>query len=96
MDQRQGGTEPPFRKGNQPESLEKAMAETLEYGLMRRKDPDREAVQRLNPRYIVRIKAERDPILEETDLYREIAREVDDRYDDYLEAAGRGDNSGHE
>lgn len=96
MDQRQGGRESPFRKGNEPESLEKTVAETLEYGIMRRKDPDREALQRLNPRYIVRIKAERDPIIEETDLFREMAQEVDDRYDDYLGAAGRCDKESHE
>ncbi|WP_438448372.1 hypothetical protein [Gorillibacterium sp. sgz5001074] len=71
------------------ESLEQAVAEQLEFGHMEAKDPEEEAARRVSPPYVVRIRTERDPILEETAVYRNMAEEVDDRYDAYLKAAGR-------
>lgn len=42
---------------------------------------EEEAVKRLSPRWEIRIQSNRDPIAEETKAYREIAQEVDGRYD---------------
>lgn len=46
------------------------------------KDAEDEAVKRLPPRWEIRVQAQRDPIVEETKLFRSIADEVDGRYDD--------------
>lgn len=43
--------------------------------------PEEMAVRELPPRWEIRIQTERDPVAEETKLYRSMAREVDDRYD---------------
>lgn len=73
----------------EPASIEQAVAETLEHGEMKRIDPAEAAMDRLSPRTVIRIKTEKDPILEEIDRYRCLAEEVDDRYDAYVDAAGR-------
>jgi hypothetical protein len=44
--------------------------------------PEEEALRRLPPRWEIRIQAERDPVAEETAVYRSLAKEVDGRYDD--------------
>ncbi|MCC3376401.1 hypothetical protein LKX83_25325 [Cohnella sp. REN36] len=44
------------------------------------RDPAEEAVDRLRPRWEIRIQTERDPVAEETAAYRKMAKEVDDRY----------------
>lgn len=67
-------------------SLEETMTEALEQGEMRRKDPEQSAVERLLPRYEIRVKAAKDPIVEETGIYRGMAEEVDDRYETYLDS----------
>lgn len=46
------------------------------------RDPAEEAVARLSPRWEVRIQTDRDPIAEETAMYRKLAKEVDGRYGD--------------
>ncbi|MFC5404555.1 hypothetical protein [Cohnella soli] len=46
-----------------------------------KEDAKEEAVKRLQPRWEVRVQAELDPVVEETKLYREMAEEVDGRYD---------------
>nr|WP_245347441.1 hypothetical protein [Cohnella lubricantis] len=46
------------------------------------RDPAEEAVAQLPPRWEVRIQTTRDPVAEETALYRKMAKEVDGRYDD--------------
>jgi len=43
--------------------------------------PEVEAVRGLPPRWEIRIQTERDPVAEETKVYRTMAREVDGRYD---------------
>ncbi|MCM3175798.1 hypothetical protein [Paenibacillus sp. MER 99-2] len=50
-------------------------------------DADQRERQLIPPKYEVRIQTERDPIVEETLKFRQLAREVDDRYDRYLERA---------
>lgn len=64
--------------------LEQDLANALTEGEMAEKEPDVAALRRLSPRYEIRTQAERDPIVEETILFRGIAREIDDRYDRYL------------
>jgi len=61
---------------------ERLLAEQLTEGeLEGRGNPAEEAVRRLPPRWEIRIQAEYDPVAEETARYREMAREVDGRYD---------------
>ncbi|WP_420869671.1 hypothetical protein [Cohnella ginsengisoli] len=45
-------------------------------------DPNEEALARLSPRWEIRIQTERDPVAEETEAYRKLAKEADGRYDD--------------
>lgn len=63
--------------------VERKLSEALEKGEMRRRDPQLTAMNALTPKYEIRVRAERDTILEETKLYRQMAAEVDDRYDKY-------------
>ncbi|MEC0240719.1 hypothetical protein P4H66_12760 [Paenibacillus dokdonensis] len=66
--------------------LERQLSEMLTEGEMEdlhnRKDQERELI---SPRYEVRIQTQLDPIVEETWKYRSMARELDDRYDRYLD-----------
>lgn len=80
-------------KGNE---LEQAVSQTLESGDARLSDPVAEAVSRLSPRYEIRIKTLNDPIVEEIRQYRNMGEEVDNRYDAYMEAAGRNDGDEHD
>lgn len=66
---------------NKARSAEELLAERLTEGEQEADAPEVEAVRRISPRYEVRIQAERDPVAEETKLYRTLAREVDGRYD---------------
>lgn len=66
------------------DQFEKEMSETLEEGEMRKGDPSSEAQDQLIPKHEIRIPVKNDPIIEETRRIRQIAKEVDDRYDDYL------------
>lgn len=69
--------------------LEKHLTEALMKGDMELSDPEQAAKHALSPRYEIRIQTEMDPVVEETRLYREIAQEVDHRYDDYLKRGNR-------
>lgn len=61
---------------------EKLLAEQLTEGESPQPDdPAAEAVRKLPPRWEIRIQSERDPVAEETALYRKMAKEVDGRYD---------------
>ncbi|BFH60254.1 MULTISPECIES: hypothetical protein [Paenibacillus] len=66
--------------------IERQLSEMLTEGEMEekqdRKDQERELI---SPRYEIRVQTELDPIVEETLKYRSMARELDDRYDRYLE-----------
>lgn len=66
------------------ERMEEQLSKQLEEGDMIGVEPGRGAVERLSPRTEIRIRSERDPIVEETKLYRRMAEEADDRYDDYM------------
>ena len=60
---------------------EQLLARSLTEGDPDVMDAQEAAVKRLSPRWEIRIQSERDPIAEETAAYREIAKEVDNRYD---------------
>ncbi|ERI09937.1 hypothetical protein HMPREF0083_01969 [Aneurinibacillus aneurinilyticus ATCC 12856] len=64
--------------------LEEEVAYLLTEGEMERRDPKKEAVDRLPAKYEVRIQTTQDLVVEETKLYRQMAEEIDDRYDKYL------------
>jgi hypothetical protein len=76
---------------NHKEQLEQKISELLSEGAMSSPDPDSAAAGQLSPRWEMRTQAEQDPIVEETNRYREIAREADDRYDEYMRQASRSD-----
>lgn len=57
------------------------LAQKLSEDELESPNAEKEAVKRLSPRWEIRIQSNRDPIAEETKAYREIAREVDNRYD---------------
>jgi hypothetical protein len=60
---------------------EELLVRRLSEGQLEDNSPEVKAVKALPPRWEIRIQTERDPIAEETKVYRAIAREVDDRYD---------------
>ena len=64
--------------------VEEQLSTLLTEGDMSQKEPTKEAPKRLATRYEVRIQAEQDPIVEETKQFREIAKEVDNRYDRFM------------
>lgn len=76
---------------DESKELERRLSDMLTEGEMEESgDTDKRERQLIPPKYEVRIQAERDPIAQETLLYRNMAREVDDRYDRYLErSAGK-------
>lgn len=73
------------------DELERELSERLTEGEMQ--EEDREARERrlIQSKYEVRIQAEHDPIVEETLHYRKLAKELDDRYDKYLERTKHSD-----
>ncbi|WP_440116136.1 hypothetical protein [Paenibacillus sp. QZ-Y1] len=71
---------------DESKELERRLSDMLTEGDMEESgDADQRERQLIPPKYEVRIQTERDPIVEETLKYRDMAREVDDRYDRYLE-----------
>jgi hypothetical protein len=80
---------------DESKELEQRLSDMLTEGDMEESgDADKRERQLIPPKYEVRIQTERDPIVEETLKYRDMAREVDDRYDRYLErsAGNKPDN----
>lgn len=72
------------------QEAERLLAEQLTEGEPNRGNPDEEAVRQLPPRWEIRIQTNRDPVAEETALYRQMAKEVDGRYD---RKTGKSDKS---
>lgn len=70
--------------GKNKEELEKKMSQALEEGDMLKHNPITKARDQLFPKHEIRIPVKKDPIIEETRIIREIAQEVDDRYDEYI------------
>lgn len=69
----------------QSEDLERELSELLTEGEIRENEAKKRG--RLSPKYEVRIQTNIDPIVEETRKYRSMARELDDRYDEYMSKA---------
>ncbi|WP_409341254.1 hypothetical protein [Paenibacillus sp. MBLB4367] len=61
--------------------LEQHLSEALSEGELKADDPGETAVKRLSAKYEIRIQAAKDPVREETERYRQMASEVDDRYE---------------
>jgi len=68
--------------------LEEQLEAMLTEGDMIQEDLKEGARRRLSPRTEVRVQTMMDPIVEETLQYRQIAQELDDRYDEYMKRAG--------
>ncbi|AOZ93541.1 hypothetical protein [Paenibacillus crassostreae] len=75
---------------NEKDDLERQISELLIDGeMMNQEDLQEQGRRMIPPKYEIRIQTTLDPIVEETRKYREIAEEIDDRYDSYLEKADR-------
>ncbi|MFC3750388.1 hypothetical protein [Paenibacillus sp. GCM10012306] len=70
------------------EDLERKLSELLEDGEMEQSERSAKELRQISPKYEIRIQTTLDPIVEETRRYRKIGRELDDRYDKYMERAG--------
>ncbi|MDQ0089186.1 hypothetical protein J2T12_002598 [Paenibacillus anaericanus] len=70
---------------SEEKELERELSEMLADGDNRSVEERREEERRLlSPKYEIRIQTQLDPIVEETLKYRSMAKEIDDRYDNYL------------
>ncbi len=67
------------------EDLEKQVSDALTEGEMQSQDRDEAVKRKLSSKYEIRVQAELDPIVEETVIYRRMAKEVDDRYERILD-----------
>jgi hypothetical protein len=69
---------------NKQHELERVLGESIQEGGERepsKKELTERARERISAPYVYRITADRDPVAEETKLFRRMAKEVDDRYD---------------
>ncbi|MGG4103972.1 hypothetical protein AAXB25_08575 [Paenibacillus lautus] len=73
------------------QDLERQLSEMLTDGEMEKKDREKEERRLLSPKYEIRIQTQLDPIVEETKKYRSMAKELDDRYDKYMDKAVKKD-----
>ena len=74
-------------------SLEEQLEAMLTAGDMRAEDVSEGARKRLLRRTEIRVQTMMDPIVEETIQYRQMAKEVDGRYDEYMNrASGRAES----
>lgn len=65
--------------------VEQRISELLASDEQDRANVEDEALNKLLPRYEIRIQAQFDPVAEETKQYRTMAKEIDDRYSEYDE-----------
>jgi TPP-dependent indolepyruvate ferredoxin oxidoreductase alpha subunit len=73
------------------QDLERQLSEMLTDGEMEKKDREKEERRLLSPKYEIRIQTQLDPIVEETQKYRSMAKELDDRYDKYMDKVVKKD-----
>lgn len=73
------------------QDLERQLSEMLTDGEMEKKDREKEGRRLLSPKYEIRIQTQLDPIVEETQKYRSMAKELDDRYDKYMDKVVKKD-----
>ena len=72
--------------------LERKLSDMLTEGDMEQGDRKAQELREISPKYEIRIQTTMDPIVEETLRYRKIGRELDDRYDKYVERAEKSSN----
>ena len=89
----EGGVPVAERDKDSQERLEAELHERLTAGEMESEEPNEAVRRRVAPRTEIRIQTTLDPIVEETSRYRSIAKEVDDRYDQYMKRAKRDEGS---
>lgn len=75
------------------DDLERRLSEMLTEGDMEQGDSKAKQLREISPKYEIRIQTTLDPIVEETRRYRQIARELDDRYDKYLEQTRKSNST---
>jgi hypothetical protein len=63
------------------DELEEMLFRNLTLARLEEADPAAEAVKRLPTRWEIRIQSRYDPVAEKTKIYRTLAHEIDDRYD---------------
>jgi len=63
--------------------IEEELIQKLTEGEMHSEEPDEAAVKKLPHPTEIRIQAQIDPVVDETRKFRQMAREVDDRYAKY-------------
>lgn len=78
---------------SEKDDLERKLSDMLVEGEMEQTDRTAKEIREISPKYEIRIQTTLDPIVEETLRYRKIGHELDDRYDKYLESAGKNLNS---
>jgi hypothetical protein len=71
------------------EELEQMIEKTLTVGEMDSIDPQEGAKAKLNMRYEIPVKAEYNPVTEETRVIRSMAKEPDNRYDRWMKEEDR-------
>ncbi|MDQ0195236.1 hypothetical protein [Paenibacillus wynnii] len=72
--------------------LERKLSDILTEGEMDQGDRKAQEIREISPKYEIRIQTTLDPIVEETLRYRKIGRELDDRYDKYMDRAEKSSN----
>jgi hypothetical protein len=78
---------------SEKDDLERKLSDMLVDGEMEQGDRIAKEIREISPKYEIRIQTTMDPIVEETLRYRKIGHELDDRYDKYLERAGKNLNT---
>ncbi|MEC0248577.1 hypothetical protein ACI48J_14910 [Paenibacillus chitinolyticus] len=74
--------------------MEEQLVRKLTEGEMEEEDREESARKRLPTKTEIRIQATTDPVVEETRKYREMAEEIDGRYDRYTQLLdGKGPDS---
>ncbi|MET3547659.1 hypothetical protein ABID47_004275 [Paenibacillus favisporus] len=73
---------------SEKDNLERQLSDMLTEGeLQQQQDREEKERELISPRYEIRIQTKMDPIVEETKIYRGMAKELDDRYDKYMKRA---------
>lgn len=75
------------------EELERELTERLTEGFMQEEDRDVRERRMIPSKYEIRIQTTLDPIAEETIQYRRMAKEIDGRYDEYMNKIKRPEST---
>lgn len=75
------------------EELERELTERLTEGFMQEEDRDVRERRMIPSKYEIRIQTTLDPIAEETMQYRKMAKEIDGRYDEYMNKIKRPEST---